>query len=333
MQETFDVIVVGGGHAGSEAALAAARMGAETLLVTQNIETLGQMSCNPAIGGIGKSHLVREIDALGGVMAEAADAAGIHFRVLNARKGPAVRATRAQTDRQLYKQFIRARLENQPRLRIFQQSVDDLVVEGDRVVGVVTQMQQRFMARSVILTVGTFLGGIIHVGLNQQSGGRAGDSASNRLADRLRELPFAVGRLKTGTPPRVDARSVDFSTLTPQPGDQPTPKMSFWSADGCHPEQVPCYITHTTEKTHDIIRAGLDRSPLYSGVIDGIGPRYCPSIEDKIVRFADKTAHQIFIEPEGLNTHELYPNGISTSLPYDVQVELLRSIPGFESAH
>ena len=304
MQETFDVIVVGGGHAGSEAALAAARMGAETLLVTQNIETLGQMSCNPAIGGIGKSHLVREIDALGGVMAEAADAAGIHFRVLNARKGPAVRATRAQTDRQLYKQFIRARLENQPRLRIFQQSVDDLVVEGDRVVGVVTQMQQRFMARSVILTVGTFLGGIIHVGLNQQSGGRAGDSASNRLADRLRELPFAVGRLKTGTPPRVDARSVDFSTLTPQPGDQPTPKMSFWSADGCHPEQVPCYITHTTEKTHDIIRAGLDRSPLYSGVIDGIGPRYCPSIEDKIVRFADKTAHQIFIEPEGLNTHD-----------------------------
>ncbi len=333
MQETFDVIVVGGGHAGSEAALAAARMGAQTLLVTQNIETLGQMSCNPAIGGIGKSHLVREIDALGGVMAEAADAAGIHFRVLNARKGPAVRATRAQTDRQLYKQFIRSRLENQPGLRIFQQSVDDLIVEGDRVVGVVTQMQQRFLARSVILTVGTFLGGIIHVGLNQQSGGRAGDSASNRLADRLRELPFAVGRLKTGTPPRVDARSVDFSTLTPQPGDLPTPKMSFWSNEGDHPEQVPCYITHTTERTHDIIRAGLDRSPLYSGVIDGIGPRYCPSIEDKIVRFADKTSHQIFIEPEGLNTHELYPNGISTSLPYDVQVALLQSIPGFESAH
>lgn len=333
MQAKFDVIVVGGGHAGSEAALAAARMGASTLLITQNIETLGQMSCNPAIGGIGKSHLVREIDALGGVMAEAADLAGIHFRVLNARKGPAVRATRAQTDRQLYKQVVRSRLENQVNLSIFQQSVDDLVVSGERVVGVVTAMQQTFYAPSVVLTVGTFLGGVIHVGLNQNSGGRAGDPASNRLADRLRAMDFEVGRLKTGTPPRVDARSVDFSKLEVQPGDDPLPRLSFWSKPGCQPKQVPCHITHTTPETHDIIRGGLDRSPMYSGVIDGVGPRYCPSIEDKIVRFADKTSHQVFIEPEGLNTLELYPNGISTSLPYDVQLTLLHSIPGFESAH
>ena len=333
MQAKFDVIVVGGGHAGSEAALAAARMGASTLLITQNIETLGQMSCNPAIGGIGKSHLVREIDALGGVMAEAADLAGIHFRVLNARKGPAVRATRAQTDRQLYKQVVRSRLENQVNLSIFQQSVDDLVVSGERVVGVVTAMQQTFYAPSVVLTVGTFLGGVIHVGLNQNSGGRAGDPASNRLADRLRAMDFEVGRLKTGTPPRVDARSVDFSKLEVQPGDDPLPRLSFWSKPGCQPKQVPCHITHTTPETHDIIRGGLDRSPMYSGVIDGVGPRYCPSIEDKIVRFADKTSHQVFIEPEGLNTLELYPNGISTSLPYDVQLALLHSIPGFESAH
>ena len=333
MHHKFDVIVVGGGHAGSEAALAAARMGVRTLLVTQNIETLGQMSCNPAIGGIGKSHLVREIDAMGGIMASAADMAGIHFRVLNARKGPAVRATRAQTDRQLYKQAVRYQLENQPNLSIFQQSVDDLVVEDGRVRGIVTAMDQRFMAPAVVLTVGTFLGGVIHVGLNQHSGGRAGDAASNRLADRLRDMAFGVGRLKTGTPPRVDARSVDFSKLDLQKGDDPLPRLSFWSAEGCQPKQVPCHITHTTEATHDIIRAGLDRSPMYSGVIDGIGPRYCPSIEDKIVRFADKSSHQIFVEPEGLNTRELYPNGISTSLPYDVQVDLLHSIPGFESAH
>ena len=329
----FDVIVVGGGHAGTEAALAAARMNAKTLLITQNIETLGQMSCNPAIGGIGKSHLVKEIDALGGVMAQAADAAGIHFRVLNGRKGPAVRATRAQTDRQLYKAFIRQKLEHQENLSLFQQSVADLIIENNRVVGVITQMDQQFRADTVILTVGTFLGGIIHVGLNQHSGGRAGDSASNKLSERLRELPFEVGRLKTGTPPRIDGRTVDFSVLEEQPGDTPRPVMSFWSDASVHPEQRPCYITHTNEATHDVIRAGLQRSPLYSGVIDGIGPRYCPSIEDKVVRFADKNAHQIFVEPEGLNTTELYPNGISTSLPYDVQIDLIHSIKGFENAH
>ncbi|MGA1102751.1 MAG: tRNA uridine-5-carboxymethylaminomethyl(34) synthesis enzyme MnmG [Pseudomonadales bacterium] len=329
----FDVIVVGGGHAGSEAAAASARAGAKTLLITQNIETLGQMSCNPAIGGIGKSHLVREIDAMGGLMGEAADEAGIHFRVLNARKGPAVRATRAQADRQLYRQAIRRRLESQPNLWIFQQSVDDLIVEGETVKGVVTQMQQRILAHAVVLTVGTFLGGIIHVGLNQQSGGRAGDPASIRLADRLRELDLGVGRLKTGTPPRIDARTVDFKNLEVQPGDTPTPNLSFWTKADVHPEQVACHITHTTEQTHDIIRQGLDRSPLYTGVIDGVGPRYCPSIEDKIVRFADKQSHQIFIEPEGLNSTELYPNGISTSLPFDVQEAVVKSIPGFEGAH
>ena len=329
----FDVIVVGGGHAGSEAAAASARAGARTLLVTQNIETLGQMSCNPAIGGIGKSHLVREIDAMGGLMAEAADEAGIHFRVLNARKGPAVRATRAQADRQLYRQAIRKRLEAQPNLSIFQQSVDDLIVDGGRVTGVVTSMQQQIHARSVVLTVGTFLGGVIHVGFDKQSGGRAGDPASVRLAERLRALDLGVGRLKTGTPPRIDARSVDFSQLDVQPGDHPTPNLSFWTPPGAHPEQMVCHIAHTTEETHEIIRNGLDRSPLYSGKIDGVGPRYCPSIEDKIVRFADKSSHQIFVEPEGLNSNELYPNGISTSLPFDVQAALVASIPGFSNAH
>ena len=329
----FDVIVVGGGHAGSEAAAASARAGANTLLITQNIETLGQMSCNPAIGGIGKSHLVREIDAMGGLMAEAADEAGIHFRVLNARKGPAVRATRAQADRQLYRQAIRKRLEAEPNLLIFQQSVDDLIVDGGRVTGVITSMKQRIYARSVVLTVGTFLGGVIHVGLDKQSGGRAGDPASVRLAERLRALDLGVGRLKTGTPPRIDARSVDFSQLEVQPGDHPTPNLSFWTPAGAHPEQVVCHIAHTTEETHDIIRNGLDRSPLYSGEIDGVGPRYCPSIEDKIVRFADKASHQIFVEPEGLDSNELYPNGISTSLPFDVQAALVASIPGFNNAH
>ena len=329
----FDVIVVGGGHAGSEAAAASARAGARTLLVTQNIETLGQMSCNPAIGGIGKSHLVREIDAMGGLMAEAADEAGIHFRILNARKGPAVRATRAQADRQLYRQAIRKRLEAQPNLSIFQQSVDDLIVDGGHVTGVVTSMQQQIHARSVVLTVGTFLGGVIHVGFDKQSGGRAGDPASVRLAERLRALDLGVGRLKTGTPPRIDARSVDFSQLDVQPGDHPTPNLSFWTPPGAHPEQMVCHIAHTTEETHEIIRNGLDRSPLYSGKIDGVGPRYCPSIEDKIVRFADKSSHQIFVEPEGLNSNELYPNGISTSLPFDVQAALVASIPGFSNAH
>jgi tRNA uridine 5-carboxymethylaminomethyl modification enzyme len=329
---SFDVIVVGGGHAGTEAALAAARMGAKTLLLTQNIETLGQMSCNPAIGGIGKSHLVKEIDALGGAMALAADQAGIHFRTLNARKGPAVRATRAQADRQLYKQAIRAFLENQPNLNIFQQSVADLVVEGERVAGVVTDIGLQFRARAVVLTVGTFLGGIMHIGLDKQAGGRAGDPPSNRLAARLRELPFNVGRLKTGTPPRIDGGTVDFSGLEEQPGDEPRPVMSYLGSSDDHPPQVSCHITHTSEATHEIIRAGLDRSPLYTGAIDGVGPRYCPSIEDKVVRFADKQSHQIFIEPEGLRTREVYPNGISTSLPFDVQIELVRTIRGFEHA-
>lgn len=329
----FDVIVVGGGHAGTEAALAAARMGVKTLLLTQNIETLGQMSCNPAIGGIGKSHLVKEIDALGGAMGLATDQAGIHFRVLNSRKGPAVRATRAQADRQLYKHAIRGFLENQPNLHLFQQSVDDLVVEGERVTGVVTNTGLRFFADAVVLTVGTFLGGIIHVGMQKQAGGRAGDAPSNRLAERLRELPFTVGRLKTGTPPRIDGKTVNYAGLEAQPGDIPRPVMSYMESTADHPPQVNCYITHTNQQTHDIIRAGLDRSPLFTGEIDGIGPRYCPSVEDKVVRFADKDSHQIFIEPEGLNTHELYPNGISTSLPFDVQLALVRSIKGFENAH
>ncbi|MEX1237804.1 MAG: tRNA uridine-5-carboxymethylaminomethyl(34) synthesis enzyme MnmG, partial [Pseudomonadales bacterium] len=328
----FDVIVIGGGHAGTEAALASARMGCRTLLLTQNIETLGQMSCNPAIGGIGKSHLVKEIDALGGAMALAADQAGIHFRILNARKGPAVRATRAQADRALYKQAIRSILENQPNLQIFQQSADDLIVEGERVTGVETGLGLKFYGHAVVLTVGTFLGGIIHVGMDKSRGGRAGDAPSNQLAARLRELPFNVGRLKTGTPPRIDGKTVDFSELTPQFGDEPRPVMSYLGSRAMHPTQVPCYITHTNEMTHEIIRAGLDRSPLYTGEIDGVGPRYCPSIEDKVVRFADRNSHQIFIEPEGLTTRELYPNGISTSLPFDVQINLVRSIKGFESA-
>ena len=332
-QNRFDVIVVGGGHAGTEAALAAARSGAATLLLTQNIETLGQMSCNPAIGGIGKSHLVKEIDALGGAMALAADRAGIHFRVLNSRKGPAVRATRAQADRQLYRSAIRQILENQPGLFVFQQSVDDLLIEGEQIVGVVTNMGLKFHARAVVLTVGTFLGGLIHIGMNKQTGGRAGDAPSNALAARLREMPFTVGRLKTGTPPRIDGNSVDFSDLEEQPGDTPRPVMSYLSSVDDHPEQVSCFITHTNQRTHDIISDGLDRSPLYSGEIEGVGPRYCPSIEDKVVRFSDKNSHQIFIEPEGLGTNELYPNGISTSLPYDVQVALVHSIKGFESAH
>lgn len=332
-QQNYDVIVVGGGHAGTEAALAAARMGMQTLLLTHNVETLGMMSCNPAIGGIGKGHLVKEIDALGGAMAVATDRAGIQFRTLNSSKGPAVRATRAQADRQLYRAAIRTILENQPNLQIFQQACDDLIVENEQVVGVVTQMGLRFQAKSVVLTVGTFLAGQIHIGLENYSGGRAGDPPSVALARRLRELPFRVGRLKTGTPPRIDARSVDFSKMQPQPGDTPLPIMSFIGKQSDHPRQVPCYITYTNEKTHDIIRNGLDRSPMYTGVIEGIGPRYCPSIEDKINRFADKDKHQIFIEPEGLTTHELYPNGISTSLPFDVQLELVHSIPGLENAH
>ncbi|WIO74315.1 tRNA uridine-5-carboxymethylaminomethyl(34) synthesis enzyme MnmG [Porticoccaceae bacterium LTM1] len=329
----FDVIVVGGGHAGTEACLAAARMGCKTLLLTHNIETLGQMSCNPAIGGIGKSHLVKEVDALGGAMAMATDKGGIQFRVLNARKGPAVRATRAQADRALYKAAIREILENQPNLWIFQQAVDDLILEGDRVVGAKTQMGLSFYGKTVVLTAGTFLGGQIHIGLQNYSGGRAGDPPAISLAQRLRELPFRVERLKTGTPPRIDARSVDFSVMQEQWGDTPTPVMSYLGSVDQHPQQLCCYITHTNEQTHDVIRGGLDRSPMYSGVIEGIGPRYCPSIEDKIVRFADKTSHQIFVEPEGLNTHELYPNGISTSLPFDVQLNLVRSIKGFENAH
>ena len=329
----YDVIVVGGGHAGTEAALAAARMGCQTLLLTHNIETLGQMSCNPAIGGIGKGHLVKEIDALGGAMAIAADRAGIQFRTLNSSKGPAVRATRAQADRVLYKAAIRNLLENQENLSLFQQACDDLIVENDRVVGVVTQMGLKFSAKTVVLTVGTFLGGQIHIGLNNYQGGRAGDPPANALAKRLHELPLRVDRLKTGTPPRIDAKSIDFSVMQEQPGDTPTPLFSFMGKPEDHPQQISCYITHTNERTHDVIRGGLDRSPMYSGVIEGVGPRYCPSIEDKVMRFADKNSHQIFVEPEGLNTHEVYPNGISTSLPFDVQVELVRSIKGFENAH
>ncbi len=328
----FDVIVIGGGHAGTEAALAAARTGVKTLLLTHNIETLGQMSCNPAIGGIGKSHLVKEIDALGGAMAIATDKGGIQFRTLNSRKGPAVRATRAQADRILYKAAIRTILENQPNLQLFQQAVDDLIVEGESVKGVITQSGLRFFANNIVLTVGTFLGGKIHIGLDNYSGGRAGDPPSIALADRLRELPLRVDRLKTGTPPRIDARSVDFSAMQEQPGDTPTPVMSFMGSLADHPPQISCYITHTNERTHDILRSGLDRSPMYTGVIDGVGPRYCPSVEDKIVRFADKTSHQVFVEPEGLTTHELYPNGISTSLPFDIQLEAVRSIKGFENA-
>jgi tRNA uridine 5-carboxymethylaminomethyl modification enzyme len=330
-QDRFDVIVVGGGHAGTEAALASARCGARTVLLTHNIETLGQMSCNPAIGGIGKGHLVKEVDALGGIMAKAADKGGIQFRRLNARKGPAVRATRAQADRLLYKQAIRTTLEGTPNLTIFQQAVDDLLVEDGRIIGVLTQMGLKFQAPTVVLTVGTFLGGIIHIGLESHQGGRAGDPPANALAKRLRELPFRVDRLKTGTPPRLDGKTIDYSELEEQPGDDPRPVFSFMGSVEDHPRQVSCHITHTNEHTHDIIRSGLDRSPMYSGVIEGVGPRYCPSIEDKVMRFADKNSHQIFVEPEGLTTNEVYPNGISTSLPYDVQIDLVRSMKGFEN--
>jgi tRNA uridine 5-carboxymethylaminomethyl modification enzyme len=332
-QQHFDVIVVGGGHAGTEAALASARMGASTLLLTHNIETLGQMSCNPAIGGIGKGHLVKEIDALGGAMAMATDKAGIQFRTLNSSKGPAVRATRAQADRSLYRNEIRKLIENQQNLTLFQQSCDDLIVEQDRVVGVVTQMGLKFHAKTVVITVGTFLGGTIHIGMENYKGGRAGDPPSIALADRLRALPFRVDRLKTGTPARLDARTLNFDVMQKQHGDTPVPVFSFMGKASDHPQQIPCYITHTNEKTHDIIRGGLDRSPMYTGVIEGIGPRYCPSIEDKIHRFADKNSHQIFVEPEGLNSIEVYPNGISTSLPFDVQMDFVRSIVGFENAH
>ncbi len=331
-KKNFDVIVIGGGHAGTEAALAAARCGVKTLLLTQNIETLGQMSCNPAIGGIGKGHLVKEIDALGGIMAKAIDVSGIQFRTLNASKGAAVRATRAQADRRLYKQAIRFALENQPNLALFQQTASDLIVEGGKVVGVKTQMGLDFSAGAVVLTTGTFLAGKIHIGLENYSGGRAGDPASIGLAERLRELPFRINRLKTGTPPRIDGRTIDFSKLAEQHGDEPVPVFSFMGKREQHPRQIPCYITRTNAKTHDIIRAGLDRSPLYSGIIEGIGPRYCPSIEDKVVRFADRDTHQIFVEPEGLDTHEIYPNGISTSLPFDVQYAFVRSMLGFENA-
>ncbi|MFM1690717.1 tRNA uridine-5-carboxymethylaminomethyl(34) synthesis enzyme MnmG [Aeromonas salmonicida] len=331
--EQFDVIVVGGGHAGTEAATAAARMGLNTLLLTHNIDTLGHMSCNPAIGGIGKGHLVKEVDALGGIMARATDLAGIQFRTLNSSKGPAVRATRAQADRLLYKAVVRQMLENYPNLKIFQQACDDLIMDGDRVAGVVTQSGIRISGKTVVLTVGTFLNGLIHIGMENYKGGRAGDPPSIALAQRLHEMPLRIDRLKTGTPPRIDARSVDLSVMQAQYGDDPRPVFSFIGDASQHPRQVPCYVTHTNERTHDVIRNNLDRSPMYAGVIEGIGPRYCPSIEDKITRFADKTAHQIFVEPEGLTTHELYPNGISTSLPFDVQVQIVRSIRGFENAH
>ncbi|WP_324040046.1 tRNA uridine-5-carboxymethylaminomethyl(34) synthesis enzyme MnmG [Aeromonas dhakensis] len=331
--EQFDVIVVGGGHAGTEAATAAARMGLNTLLLTHNIDTLGHMSCNPAIGGIGKGHLVKEVDALGGIMARAIDLGGIQFRTLNSSKGPAVRATRAQADRLLYKAVVRQMLENYPNLKIFQQACDDLIMDGDRVAGVVTQSGIRISGKTVVLTVGTFLNGLIHIGMENYKGGRAGDPPSIALAQRLRELPLRIDRLKTGTPPRIDARSVDFSVMQAQHGDNPRPVFSFIGNASQHPRQVPCYVTHTNERTHEVIRNNLDRSPMYAGVIEGIGPRYCPSIEDKITRFADKTAHQIFVEPEGLTTHELYPNGISTSLPFDVQVQIVRSVRGFENAH
>ncbi|AYL54048.1 TPA: tRNA uridine-5-carboxymethylaminomethyl(34) synthesis enzyme MnmG [Citrobacter freundii] len=331
-QDPFDVIIIGGGHAGTEAAMAAARMGQQTLLLTHNIDTLGQMSCNPAIGGIGKGHLVKEVDALGGLMAKAIDHAGIQFRILNASKGPAVRATRAQADRVLYRQAVRTALENQPNLMIFQQAVEDLIVENDRVVGAVTQMGLKFRAKAVVLTVGTFLDGKIHIGLDNYSGGRAGDPPSIPLSRRLRELPLRVSRLKTGTPPRIDARTIDFSVLGQQNSDNPMPVFSFLGDASQHPRQMPCYITHTNEKTHDVIRNNLDRSPMYAGVIEGIGPRYCPSIEDKVMRFADRNQHQIFLEPEGLTSNEIYPNGISTSLPFDVQMQIVRSMQGMENA-
>ncbi|MCP4702425.1 MAG: tRNA uridine-5-carboxymethylaminomethyl(34) synthesis enzyme MnmG [Gammaproteobacteria bacterium] len=331
--DNFDVIVVGGGHAGTEAALAAARMGMRVLLLTHNIETLGQMSCNPAIGGIGKGHLVKEVDAMGGLMARAADSSGIQFRMLNARKGPAVRATRAQIDRTLYKTAVRETLETQAGLILFQQAADDLLLENGRISGVVTQMGLRFEAPAVVLATGTFLGGIIHIGLSNYQGGRAGDPPANRLAQRLRELPLRAARLKTGTPPRLDSRGIDYKALEIQPGDKPVPVFSYHGDPAQHPRQIPCHITHTNERTHEIIRAGLDRSPLYQGVIEGAGPRYCPSIEDKVVRFADRNSHQIFVEPEGLHSREVYPNGISTSLPFDVQLELVRSMRGFEQAH
>lgn len=331
--EKFDVIVVGGGHAGTEAALAAARMGRKTLLLSHNIETLGQMSCNPSIGGIGKGHLVKEVDALGGAMAAATDEGGIQFRILNSSKGPAVRATRAQADRILYKAAIRRRLENQPNLWLFQQAVDDIILDGERVAGVVTQLGLRFESTSVVLTAGTFLAGLVHVGLANYQAGRAGDPPAVSLAARLREIGLPAGRLKTGTPPRIDGRTIDYSVMQEQPGDNPLPVFSFLGNVQQHPQQVPCWITHTNERTHDIIRSGLDRSPMYTGVIEGVGPRYCPSVEDKIHRFADKESHQIFLEPEGLETNEIYPNGISTSLPFDIQYQLVRSIRGLENAH